>query len=318
MSPKFSVIIPLYNKAPYVRKALESVMLQTYSDFELIIVDDGSSDNSLEIVREFVGRLDNKWKDDRLTIISQSNSGVAAARNKGVKESEGEYVCFLDADDWWSKDFLKVMDEATKICPNAGIYGVNYFSVRKGVSRQVLEGIPTGIINYFKKYYHPPYAMPLWTGAVVIPRKVYDEIGGFNNELKMAEDFDLWTRIALKYPVYYTDKVMAYYNQDVQVKWRAIGKLVEPKYHFVFHADYLLSEMEMNEDLRHAVDMVKIVCLKQYYLSNQYYQLARSELHKIRLDEYRDKYFATYIWEARWKVQVKQYVYALVKSIRNR
>ena len=84
MKPKFSIIVPLYNKAPYVRKALESVMSQTYRDWECIVVDDGSTDNSLEVVKEFVGWIDNRWIDDRLTIISQSNAGVAAARNRGV------------------------------------------------------------------------------------------------------------------------------------------------------------------------------------------------------------------------------------------
>lgn len=313
---KFSIIVPLYNKALYVRKALDSIVAQTYKDWELIVINDGSSDNSLEVVKNFVEDL--KIEDRRLKIIDQTNSGVSAARNNGVAASKGEYVCFLDADDWWEKDYLKTMSEAIEACPNAGIYGVNYYSVRKGVAKQVLNGIPTGIMDYFKTYSRPPYAMPLWTGAAAIPRKVYDEVGGFNPMLKMAEDFDLWTRIALKYPVYYTDKAMAYYNQDVQVKWRAIGKLVDPKHHFVFSSDYLQPDMAQNEDLRHAVDMVKIACLKQYYLSNHYYELAQRELHKIRLEDYRDKSFAAYLWETRWKERMKQYIYALVNSIRNR
>ena len=327
MKPKFSIIVPLYNKAPYVRKALESICAQTFRDFECIVVDDGSTDGSADVVRDFV-KNDKMSRDkslnepltlndDRLTIISQPNAGVAAARNNGVAASNGEYVCFLDADDWWESDFLKVMAEAIKRCPNAGIYGVNYNLVRKGIVRKAVEGINTGKIDYFKEYYRPPYAMPLAVGSITISRLVYDEMGGFNSMLKMAEDFDLWTRIALKYPVYYIDSALAYYNQDVQVKWRAIGKLVDPKHHFVFHADYLLPAEEKNEYVRHTVDMVKIVCLRQYYLSRKYHQLAVDELKKIDVEQYSDASFASYLWQPLWKERLKHYLYTLIITLRN-
>ena len=311
MKPRFSIIVPLYNKAPYICKALESICAQTYRDFECIVVDDGSTDGSLDVVRSLdIG-------DCKLEIISQANAGVAAARNKGVAASKGEYVCFLDADDWWEPDFLKTMTEAIEQCPKAGIYGVNYNIVQKGTVRKAVDGIKTGEIDYFKEYYRPPYAMPLWTGAVMIPKKVYEEIGGFNPMLKMAEDFDLWTRIALKHPVYYTDKALAYYNQDVQVKWRAIGKLVDPKHHFVFSADYLMPAEEKNEEVRHSIDMVKIVCLRQYYLSRKYHRLAEDELKKIDIEQYRDASFASYLWQPLWKERLKHYLYTIVTTLRN-
>ena len=318
MNPRFSIIVPLYNKAPYVKKALDSIVSQTFTDWECIIVDDGSTDNSAAICEEY---LKNKFETLNLKleirILRQPNSGVAKARNVGVENSSAPFVCFLDADDWWEPEFLMTMAEAIEKCPDAGIYGVNYDSVRKGVVRKVVSGIKTGLINYFQAYSRPPYAMPLWTGAVVIPRKVYDEIGGFDPMLKMAEDFDLWTRIALKYPVYFTDRPLAYYNQDVQVKWRAIGQLVDPKHHFVFHADYLLPEMEKNIDLQHAVDMVKIVCLRQYYLSRKYHQLAVDEMKKINIDQYRDAPFADYLWQPLWKERMKHYLYTLLTTMRN-
>ena len=297
MNPRFSIIVPLYNKAPYVKKALDSIVSQTFTDWECIIVDDGSTDNSAAICEEY---LKNKFETLNLKleirILRQPNSGVAKARNVGVENSSAPFVCFLDADDWWEPEFLMTMAEAIEKCPDAGIYGVNYDSVRKGVVRKVVSGIKTGLINYFQAYSRPPYAMPLWTGAVVIPRKVYDEIGGFDPMLKMAEDFDLWTRIALKYPVY---------------------KLVDPKHHFVFHADYLLPEMEKNIDLQHAVDMVKIVCLRQYYLSRKYHQLAVDEMKKINIDQYRDAPFADYLWQPLWKERMKHYLYTLLTTMRN-
>ena len=89
----FSIVIPLYNKAEYVPKTLASVLNQTYSDFELIIVDDGSTDDSLEVINSFV--------DNRIKIVKQKNGGVSAARNRGIIEAKYELIALLDADDWW-------------------------------------------------------------------------------------------------------------------------------------------------------------------------------------------------------------------------
>ena len=100
MKPRFSIIVPLYNKAPYVRKALESIVAQTYRDWECIIVNDGSTDDSLEVVNKYIQSVNSEERIvNSIRIISQTNSGVAAARNRGVKDSKGEYVCFLDADE---------------------------------------------------------------------------------------------------------------------------------------------------------------------------------------------------------------------------
>ena len=118
---RFSVVIPLYNKAPYVKKALESVFAQTFRDFELIVVDDGSTDDSLNVAKEV---LDASGIYHQL--IHQDNAGVSTARNNGVASSNGDYICFLDADDWWAPNFLERMDWLIKEYPEAGIYGVNY------------------------------------------------------------------------------------------------------------------------------------------------------------------------------------------------
>jgi len=102
---RFSVIIPLYNKAPYVAKAIGSVLTQTFTDFELAIVDDGSKDNSAQIAERAIEGCDN------CRLIRQENAGVSMARNNGVSLSQGEYLCFLDADDWWAPTFLEEMSK---------------------------------------------------------------------------------------------------------------------------------------------------------------------------------------------------------------
>ena len=144
----FSVIMPLYNKAPYVRKAVESVVGQTCRDWELVVVDDGSSDGSGEVVAGVA--------DARIRIIRQENAGVGAARNRGVAESSAPYICFLDADDWWEPTFLEEMTGMIERNPNAGIYGTSYYIVKNGRKRPapigVDEGFTEGEINYCQVY----------------------------------------------------------------------------------------------------------------------------------------------------------------------
>ena len=326
---KFSVIIPLYNKAPYIRKALESVFAQTYTDYEVIVVDDGSTDDSCAIADEFVREAmgNGLWAIDeetnrqlpianRLMLLKQQNAGVSAARNNGVAASSGDYIAFLDADDWWEPTFLEKMAKLIEDYPEAGLYACNYVYYKPGKTHVALN-IPTGYINYPKSYYESG-AMPVWTGATIIPRAVFDEMEGFRNHLWMAEDFDLWIRIALAYKVFFWDEPLAYYNQEVQLKWRALGKLYPPLRQFAFDADYLIPYQENDRDIKHVVDMVKIVCLKKYYLSREYHQLALKELEKIDYNEYRNKSFASYLWQPLWKLRLLAKLFDIYKILRNK
>ena len=102
---RFSVIIPLYNKAPYVARAIDSVLAQSFKDYELIIMDDGSKDDSFEIVSNSIEGRQN------CHLYRQENAGVSMARNNGVAASKGDYLCFLDADDWWDSCFLEEMSK---------------------------------------------------------------------------------------------------------------------------------------------------------------------------------------------------------------
>ena len=148
----FSVIIPLYNKAPYVAKAVRSVLSQTYADYELVIVDDGSGDNSFEVASKAVAGHGN------CRMLRQENLGVSMARNNGVEASRGDYLCFLDADDWWEPTFLEEMAKLIETYPDAGIYGVNYTIVNQTKHKTrvaqigVEEGFVSGYINYCQAY----------------------------------------------------------------------------------------------------------------------------------------------------------------------
>ena len=246
---KFSVIIPLYNKAPYIRKALESVLAQTYTDYEVIVVDDGSTDDSCaiadKIVREAMGN--GLWAIDEETnrliassphrLIRQANSGVSAARNNGVAQSHGEYIAFLDADDWWEPTYLEHMAQLIADYPEAGLYASNYVYYKPGKTHVALN-IPTGYINYPKAYYES-VAMPVWTGATIILRVVFDEMGGFPLGIKLGEDFLLWAKTALHYPVAFCEEPLAWYNNDVPVNLRATRNLHASEHHMLFRLELL-------------------------------------------------------------------------------
>jgi glycosyltransferase involved in cell wall biosynthesis len=272
---RFSVIVPLYNKGPYLSKALASVIAQTFRDFELIVVDDGSTDDSFQVAQSVL-----KTADVKHQLIHQENSGVSTARNNGVLAASGDYICFLDADDWWAPSFLESMDWLILEYPDAGIYGTNYYVVKNGRQRICVTTAQTGYINYCRTYAEK-LQMPLWTGAVSIPRPVFCETGGFKPHLKLGEDFDLWIRIALSHKVTFLDEPLSYYFQDSDPVWRGTGHLTDPKVHMLWNLDYLSEEEKRNPDYKQLIDNLRTYSLLPYYLSDRYRKAAKQELAKV-------------------------------------
>ena len=272
---RFSVIIPLYNKGPYVCKALASVNAQTFRDFELIVVDDGSTDDSLRVAKSTMDSAEVEH-----VLISQENAGVSTARNNGVNASHGDYICFLDADDWWAPTFLERMDWLINEYPEAGIYGTNYYYVKNGRQRVCVTTAETGYINYCKVYAEK-LQMPLWTGAVCMPRRIFDEFGGFRTHLRLGEDFDLWIKVALKYKVAFLDEALSFYYQDADAAWRLVGRLHDPQAHMLWNLEYLEEEEKSNPDYKRLIDNLRTYSLLPYYLSKQYHEAAKQELAKV-------------------------------------
>lgn len=270
---KFSVIVPVYNKKPYVRKALRSILAQSFKDFELIVVNDGSSDGSLEEMEDVLSGVKNA------RIINQANAGVSTARNNGVAASSGEYLCFLDADDWWEPTFLEEMAQLIEEYPEAGLYSTNYYYIKHKRAVAKLD-IPTGYYNYCREYANR-LCQPAWTGAVCMRKSMFDEFGGFKAHLKLGEDFDLWIRIALKYKTAFLNKPLSNYNQDVDISFRGTHHLHNPKNHMLWNLDYLKNEEKSNTDYKHLIDNLRVSGLFQYYLSNTYRQNALKELEKV-------------------------------------
>lgn len=274
--PLFSVIIPLYNKAPYVRKAIKSVTEQTYKEWELVVVDDGSTDGSGNIVCEFT--------DSRISLVKQDNAGVSTARNRGVAESTAPYICFLDADDWWEPTFLKEMAGLIERHPNAGIYGTSYYIVKNGKKRIAPIGVDNGFgegeINYCRVY-AKTLCMPLTSISVCIPRKVFDEVGGFPTSIKLGEDFMLWLSVALKHKVVFLNKNLSNYNQDVDVTYRGTHHLHPPKYNMLWRLGEYESLEKTNPDYKQLIDNLRTYGLQSYLLNSKYRDAARQELSKV-------------------------------------
>ena len=295
---KFSVIIPLYNKANYVAKAIESVFAQTYDDYELVIMDDGSSDDSFAVASKAVeGRTD-------CQLYRQQNAGVSMARNNAVARSKGDYLCFLDADDWWAPTFLEEMSGLIDEFPDAGIYGTSYTIVNE--TRHKTRVAPIGVEPDFKRgyinycqVYAKTLAMPLTSISVAMPRRVFDEMRGFPKGIKLGEDFLLWVRVALKYKVAFLNKPLAFYNQDSDAQWRAIGRLQEPACHMLWNLGDLAEAEKSNSDYKLLIDNLRTYGLFPYYLSRKYREDARRDLQKVtwsKLPEHTRKMYQKPIW----------------------
>ena len=275
--PLFSVIIPLYNKAPYVGKTVESVLGQTLDNYELIIIDNGSTDGSSDIVAGFT--------DPRIrTIRLDKNVGVSNARNNGVTMATATYITFLDADDWWEPTFLEEMAGLIERHPDAGIYGTGYYIVKNSKKRLAPVGVGEefveGEINYCSVYART-LCMPLTSITIAMPKAVFEESGGFKPHLKLGEDFDLWVRIALKHKVVFLNKPLSNYNQDVDVTYRGTHHLRDPKEHMLWNLGFLEPEEKTNPDYKQLIDNLRTYSLLPYLLTKQYRNAARQELAKV-------------------------------------
>ena len=323
----FSVIIPLYNKAAYVEKAIRSVAAQTFREFEVIVVDDGSTDivapqpSRNKIGTGSKGGAGLSYSDIEQLIdgkgrfIKQENSGVSVARNNGVALARYPYICFLDADDWWAPTYLEEMKALIDEFPDAGIYGSSYYIVKNGRERVAAIGVEPGFekgtINYCQVYART-LIMPLWTGAVVVPKAIFDEQKGFKPTLKLGEDFDLWIRIALRHPVVLLNKPLAYYNQDVEIANRGVvqDKIYEKNSFVTFNLQYLDKFERTNRDLKVLLDRLRVVSLLRYRIQGVYkaevneliQKIDFSNIDKINYFAFHAPVYVVKIWYAIMKI----------------
>jgi len=282
---KVSVIIPLFNKAPYVKKALESVKAQTFTDYECIIINDGSTDDSATIAEQWI--KENSCRCGcGCRLITQTNAGVSAARNKGIALAQGDYITFLDADDWWAPSFLCHMVNLSQSYSNAGILACNYYKVRNGKLISFFDQ-PTGPANYFKMY--NTIAMPITTNSVLIKRSALnkvaivqnDDVIYFKSQIKMGEDFDLWVRLVQQNEFIWCNEYLSFYNNDVPVGNRAVGNLYNPENHFLWNIADLEQLESTDNDIKQMLDNLRVHNLKSYLLNSKYREASKQLLAKV-------------------------------------
>lgn len=206
-----SVVIPLYNKERQIACTLQSVFEQTFQNFEIVIVDDGSTDNSVEEVEKF--------DDSRIRLIHQTNAGVSAARNRGIEEASGELIAFLDADDVWMPEYLATQYGLYQKYPECSVYACNYeFRDSEGkVTPTIIRKLPfegeDGILsNYFEvaSCSHPP----ICSISIMVKKMAIQAIGGFPLGIKSGEDLLTWARLAVSGAIVYSRKSLAVFVRD--------------------------------------------------------------------------------------------------------
>ncbi|MER3492124.1 MAG: glycosyl transferase family A [Mastigocladus sp. ERB_26_2] len=200
--PVISVIIPTYNSEKTIRHTIESVLQQTFSDFELIIINDGSTDSSLEVISQF--------QDSRIKVFSFDNAGGNVSRNRGLKQATGEFVSFLDADDLWTPDKLELQLNALKANPQAAVaYSWTDYIDEQG--KFLLSG--THITAHGNVYEQLLISNFLENGSnPLIRREVLVELGGFDEELTAAQDWDMWLRLAQNFNFIAVPRVQILYR----------------------------------------------------------------------------------------------------------
>lgn len=208
-NPNVSVIIPTYNRSKYIKESLDSVLAQTYKDFEIIVVDDGSKDNTRGIVESYIKRFPGKIK-----YIYQENRGVAAARNKALENAAGRYIALLDSDDIWFPEILSCQVNKFEQDPGIALVYSSYdvFDDIRVREKDLLK-------NYYKNYYSGNVLRELllwcfiWSSTVMIKREIFDDVGSFDENIQIGEDYDFLLRVARKYKVGCIRRVLARYRQ---------------------------------------------------------------------------------------------------------
>ena len=264
----FSIIIPLYNKEKYISRAINSILNQSYKSYEIIVIDDGSTDNSYEIIDSI--------KYSNLIKYKQTNMGVSIARNKGVELAKYDFLVFLDADDEWENNFLENICILIEYYPNSGIFATNnYFILHDGILfynkyEELFLDSNYGIINnyfdVFVKYGNSPFS----NSNFCIKKELFLQLGGYKEGVTLTEDSDLWCRGALISSIAYCKLPLSYYYVDIPNNTN--NHIIKKNYQVT---DTLLSLLKSNSIPQNLISSVKkliahfqLNCAKKILLNN--------------------------------------------------
>ena len=253
---RFSVVIPLYNKGIHVVHALESVLVQTFEDFEILVVDDGSKDDSLQYAKSV--------DSPKVRVFHQENQGVSVARNVGIENAKGEYIAFLDADDVWHPNYLETIHKLTQMYAQSDIFVTAYEVLMKDGKKNLSARLEPeeGCLESYWLTLSQKYDF-VWTSATTIRRETLVKAGMFKPGEMIGQDLDMWARVARLNPhVAYSSKVCVTYTRNakenarsrVRIAWAgAFIKDLEEEMQKGTHSEEELDAIQRKYDLKMTV-----------------------------------------------------------------
>lgn len=264
----FSIIIPLYNKEQYIFDTIDSVLKQTYNNYEIIVVNDSSTDNSLSVVQSFGSR--------KLKVYTRPNGGVSKTRNYGITKAKNDYICFLDADDVWDNCYLENLVSIIMRFPKSGfITGAYYYCNNEinNISYIVsLKNKPTtfsSAIDFFKESSLNKRIIAL-TSCVCVKRDLLESMNEYFKEgIRIGEDADMWFRVALKTSVVYYNTPYLYYRGNTD---NSLGNsyITSLKYTFPYWQWYHLKSS--NKYKNYVTTLMIYTTAKHFYINNKFSQ----------------------------------------------
>ena len=311
----FSIVVPLYNKQNSIAATLQSVLSQTYTNYEIIVVDDGSTDDSANIaeatLRKFGGRPLGYGLEFR--VIRKENGGVCSARNRGIIEAKYDYIALLDGDDLWDEHYLEEQVKLIQDFPEAKMWGVSIAFIKYNHQIKWEQGMGEGYRGYVENYFGTSHSDLFCSSSVVIRKEVFDTVGYFDERIASSEDLDMWYRIILHYPIAFYDKVLAYYNQDAENRVAYDTDVRFPltkdiKYYFDKHN----AEFDCNPVFSHFMNnYVAANLLKDgYYFGNKQERIDSDVIvSKLRYQDIHPKY--------RWIFKTPRFIGRIVYQIVN-
>lgn len=288
----FSIVIPVHNKEEYLKKTLDCVLGQTYTHFELILVNDGSVDLSGDICDEYASI------DSRIKVLHQKNGGVSNARNTGVKAAKNELISFLDADDLWRPNFLYEMNRMIEHYPNVDIYSSKFATIQNGIvieNEKFFSSIDKFILFDLIESFAEKVRFPLHTSSVIIKKNAVENVGYFDERIIVFEDFDLFVRIALHSKVaYLNSKPLSFYNLDVPANTKARGVVPDINKHWLSFFEKFETQSSQNEKLKLLLDRAILTQLISYYKLPSKRKTVKLFLKKVDKKNFSIKYKLIY------------------------
>lgn len=294
---RFSVVIPVYNGQGHIHRSVESVLAQSCEDYEIVVVNDGSTDDTSAVVRELAGR-DEKG---RVRLVERENGGVAAARNTGIKESRGDYVCFLDSDDQWLENHLSSLNGAIDRYPGEVFFStLSQNCLVDGRIVKLDKGMPEDIFvieDYFDYEISGKPTVSKFTSTICLKKSFFDEHGLFAEGVKISEDEDMWYRAAAYHSFVVVPSITVQRNRDLsEATRRPANPETDP---FVSRKSALLSDERIPAGKRRSIELLiqrHEIRLIRSMIKNGHKKKAMKSLHTSRFDpRYRRTLFMTWV-----------------------